>query len=262
MTAVETAGALRLPDGWQVPPVGLANLGVTGTRLGMTARQQATFAELIGRATGELGPQVLHHGDCLGADRDAWEIARRFGWRTHCHPGDTGSWRAFTEPNETVEQVLPPLARNRVIVDSCSVLIACPADGDETGGTWFTIRYAAEVGRHTVIVWPDGVPEERNTPTMPRNATHSVICDDGFSVHCCAALTLDDVGRLVDSSAKWTDDDALAAHFAAGRFRWAVAIADEGRAFQRVWAQPLDSDVTFEAVSGAPAAIVLRGLAG
>ena len=46
-----------------------------------------------------------------------------------------------------------PLIRNREIVDSCSVLVAC-YDGRKSGGTFYTINYAIKVGRITIFINP------------------------------------------------------------------------------------------------------------
>lgn len=46
------------------------------------------------------------------------------------------------------------LARNRWMVDNASLLISA-WDGDEKGGTWYTIKYALEHGLRVINVWID-----------------------------------------------------------------------------------------------------------
>ena len=135
------------------------NLGVTGTREGMTPDQIFRFiAWMRDLDDATSTKRVLHHGDCVGADRDAWAIALSLGWSTCSHPATTAArWHANTM-NHRVHTRRPALERNRLIVDGCDVLLAFPKQFCEVaeGGTWYTVRYARAVGRRIVVVWPDG----------------------------------------------------------------------------------------------------------
>jgi hypothetical protein len=53
---------------------------------------------------------------------------------------------------------LPPLDRNKMMVDDCEALIATPRLMVEElrSGTWSTIRYARKCRKPVHIVWPDG----------------------------------------------------------------------------------------------------------
>lgn len=140
-------------------------IGFTGTRRGMTDAQRQVFAELIVR----LKPTEFHHGDCVGADDQAASVVARSvsGVRIVVHPPVDESLRAFNGGLRCMMVVRPPrthLARNRDIVNETDCLIACPLEMEHQprGGTWYTVDYAAKVGRLTYVVWPDGRIEVRN----------------------------------------------------------------------------------------------------
>jgi len=141
-------------------------LGFTGTRQGMTAQQKKTCAALIE----QYDPYKVIHGMAIGADREFHDlatdslslIARIVGYPSNipsqtspCHDGC-----------DYTEDPKPPLDRNRDIVDHCDILIAAPAEATEQrrGGTWYTIRYAKKLGKHTIIILPDGQVERFNRP--------------------------------------------------------------------------------------------------
>ena len=117
---------------------------------------------------GDLGPATIHHGCCRGADAQFARIAvmlTRGVINVIGHPSTLTNWtsvEALKLCDETRDK-LAPLTRNRVIVDTCELLIACPAGyaEEQRSGTWATIRYARKLGRALRIVWPDGrVTEE------------------------------------------------------------------------------------------------------
>lgn len=130
-----------------------AILGFTGTQQGMTEDQKMAFEDILA-----CGAKVLHHGDCRGADAQAWRLARTHGFKTVCHPPNVPKKRAFTMPNEETREELPYLVRNQRIVDESEILIATPKGFEEElrSGTWATIRYAQRRKKPVVIIWPDG----------------------------------------------------------------------------------------------------------
>lgn len=129
-------------------------IGFTGTRQGMTASQSWTFLWFLRRLV-RIGDH-FHHGDCVGADQQAHEMARSLGLWIVLHPPEKAVLRAFCQGHqERPSQEYH--ARNRDIVSEASDwLIACPAGRSEQGGTWYTIKHARQVGRSHVVIWPDG----------------------------------------------------------------------------------------------------------
>lgn len=117
----------------------MRRVGFTGSRHGLSLaqRQQLVYAlEWIGQGDGVRGE--FHHGDGAdanggdeSADRQAAKLAYQKGWEVHAHPPAARTAEAM-------------LARNRVVVGSCSLLIAAPETDKEVlrSGTWATVRYA------------------------------------------------------------------------------------------------------------------------
>lgn len=144
------------------------NIDFTGTRNGLTNEQKAALWPLI--ATDPLG--CFHHGACVGADEDAAVIASKFDLlNIVAHPGKS----AHGGVNEHLSQkaldvshhVCPTkthFARNREIVDDCTVLIACPGynapiTNSTQGGTAYTVNCARKRGKPVLIVRPNGSVE-------------------------------------------------------------------------------------------------------
>lgn len=148
-------GSLRGPD-LAFPQSGL-RMGFTGSRGGMTPEQKAGVNEVLMRAA------WLHHGDCLGADSEAHDMALGLGAKVCVHPPLDSGLRAYRSGNDC----RPPqryLVRNRDIVRETQELVAAPSGPEKDNprsGTWATIRYARAMRRMVTIVWPDGSLEFR-----------------------------------------------------------------------------------------------------
>lgn len=136
----------------------MSDLGVTGTRKGLTAKQYSLAILTLPR----LGNITVHHGDCVGVDAQIHAIALSQGYPIKIHPPDNDKHRAFCEGGEVVDP-LPYHQRNRAIVNECDALFAFPS-GPETrrSGTWSTIRYANALRVPITIVYPDGSTDDLN----------------------------------------------------------------------------------------------------
>lgn len=137
---------------WPREGVG-ASVGFTGTREGLTVPQTQALIRIF-----ETPPYLLHHGDCVGADAEVHEIARRAGVKTIIvHPPREDALRAFCTADE-LRLPLPYLDRNRNIVGESSILLAAPNSTRERkrSGTWSTVRYARRLRRPVLLVFPDG----------------------------------------------------------------------------------------------------------
>lgn len=124
--------------------------GFTGTRKGMNQTQKDIMGKVLARRVGEF-----HHGDCIGADAEAHDIAMICGYRVTVHPPTDESLRAF----KAGHIILPAehyLARNRAIVHASNILIATPHDNSGRGGTWYTIKYARSKGMDPIVIMPNG----------------------------------------------------------------------------------------------------------
>lgn len=129
-------------------------VGFTGTRNGMSQSQQDVFRVLLS----SLKATEFHHGDCVGADNEAANIAHDLNIAIAMHPPLNTS---LVAGNPYVTKTFPAkgyLARNRDIVDEIDVLIGVPKERDRqsTGGTWYTIDYAKSKEKIVFIIFPDG----------------------------------------------------------------------------------------------------------
>jgi hypothetical protein len=128
-------------------------IGFTGTRRGMTAEQECALRALL---TSHAGA-ILHHGDCIGADAQAHDVAVSLGWDVVIHPPlveAQSAWRTTAD----VRKPRPYLERNKDIVRDTDLLIAAPAEASEQhrSGTWSTVRFARKQRRPIWIIQPDG----------------------------------------------------------------------------------------------------------
>lgn len=139
-------------------------VGFTGTRTGMTLPQRYELLSVIQM----LKCYELHHGDCLGADKEAHEIVRRMipTCRICIHPPTYNKFRAFCG-SDYIFKELPYLDRNRMIVDCSDILVAAPEGfyEERLSGTWYTVRYARKQKVDTIIVLPDGSRSDESCST-------------------------------------------------------------------------------------------------
>lgn len=132
-------------------------IGFTGTRYGMSANQLQSFRlimeELIDKTI------EFHHGCCIGADIEAaCIVAELTRYRTESiiieHPPIKNAWLQVERPRARfTHSAKDYYARNIFIVKSCNLLIAAPRSLDnQSGGTWYTIKYAQEKNKPTIIL--------------------------------------------------------------------------------------------------------------
>jgi hypothetical protein len=140
------------------------HVGFTGTRQGMTDKQKTTLHKILVSNNNIKNVDVLHHGDCKGADADAHYECWKLAISIILHPPDNPKHRNYcdTGPYEDMVKEINPtkpyLTRNHDIVDETDYLIACPDGYKEElrSGTWATIRYAKKQHVLVYIIYPDG----------------------------------------------------------------------------------------------------------
>lgn len=132
-------------------------VGMTGNRIGMSTEQLIGFEQLL---LG-LDAKWIHHGDCVGSDADAHDIATDMNILTDIHPPTNRSQRAFKD-GTIIRAPMPYLVRNRAIVDSSEALIATPREGLRKGDTWYTINYGKKECKPMYIIYPSGKVEKHN----------------------------------------------------------------------------------------------------
>ena len=136
------------------------HLGVTGTRSGMTDYQRKNMVELISYAIDvgleRGGETYFHHGDCVGVDAQAAQIAKDLGCIVVGHPPVKDNLRAFFDDDETLP-VKGYFQRNRDIVESSELLSVVPwqMEWSNTGGTWYTHDYAIKKNKELIVLWPN-----------------------------------------------------------------------------------------------------------
>ena len=133
-------------------------VGFTGTRIGLTDYQHTQVFYNLHRWAQDFRLEeagTFLHGDCIGADAQSAEIARELGYTIEAFPSNQRLYRAFTNA-DILHTPVEPLRRNRLIVQQCEVLIACPSAAAEIvrSGTWVTVRYARNRGRKLIMIPP------------------------------------------------------------------------------------------------------------
>jgi len=147
----------------------MIKVGFSGTRSGMTKEQQEMLTMLLTN----LKPEEFHHGDCLGSDAEAADIAATLKIPIYVHPPNSHKVRAFhAGPNAVIYEEKPYLERNLDIIDAVDTVIATPKEmmggGLSNGsgivrgsGTWHVIRHASQKNKHLIVIWPDGTTSSK-----------------------------------------------------------------------------------------------------
>ena len=132
----------------------ITKIGFTGTSSGMNEIQKIGVSELLIT----YQPKIVYHGMCIGADEDFHNLVREL--LPNCKiiglPGKFASGKENDKKsNITVDELREEdthFSRNRKIVNSTELLIACPYSDEEVGGTWYTINYALKNKRKVEII--------------------------------------------------------------------------------------------------------------
>jgi hypothetical protein len=134
-------------------------IGFTGTREGMSKQQRDALYKLLCDIPWGV-PHEFHHGDCVGADAEACNLAWRLknaghNLQIHCHPPIISKRRAYCRC-DVMHPIKEYLIRNHNIVEACDILIAAPISATDhwgrPSGTWATIKYAEK--RKATLILP------------------------------------------------------------------------------------------------------------
>lgn len=134
-------------------------IGFTGSSEGMTEEQAKALWAWLGLLKQELKTDQeemeFHHGDCIGADSDAHDLARILKYKTVAHPPINESKRAFKKADVILKEK-KYLDRNQDIAEVCDVLLATPKEAKEIlrSGTWSTVRRARKLHKEVIILSP------------------------------------------------------------------------------------------------------------
>lgn len=125
-------------------------VGITATQEGLTVMQHKRLHMLLHH----LKVIELRHGDCIGGDSQAHDIAENMKLRIVIHPPINSNKRAFREGIILPEKEY--LSRNKDIVNAVDYMIALPKEREEVlrSGTWSTIRYAKKINKPLYIIYP------------------------------------------------------------------------------------------------------------
>ena len=138
----------------------MPKISMTGTRKinRLTEEQLANFRRLMIEYR-DKGYTHLNHGDAIGADALAHNMAIELGLKVIIHPPTNPKYRAYCKgDNVTILAEGEYKARNQTIVDNGDVLLALPNTNHEynRAGTWMAVRQARKSGLPTIICYPDG----------------------------------------------------------------------------------------------------------
>jgi hypothetical protein len=129
-------------------------IGISGTRHGCNVAQRYELTQILEDAF-DISGGWFHHGDCVGVDAEAHEIARRIGYLIKIFPPENPKHRAFCIGDE-VAHARPYILRNHDIVNESASMLIVPEKAMEDAprsGTWETYRYslAAQVPTQVIV---------------------------------------------------------------------------------------------------------------
>ena len=137
------------------------DIGFTGSQMGCNVIQREWLCILLKGLARRFEDITLHHGDCIGADTECHQIARRSRYKVHLHVPVSDLKRAFCDYNVCSSPV-NYLDRNKEIVENSKLLIAVSKYPYEVlrSGTCSTIRHARKLGIGIIILYPKTIRVE------------------------------------------------------------------------------------------------------
>jgi len=128
----------------------------------MTELQQHLLTQVLNNLK-EKDAVVFQHGDCIGADAQAHNIACNLKFKIYVHPPTNSKYRAFCKNISLKFPACDYLIRNNNIVKTSDIMIATPEQNNEQlrSGTWATIRYAKKENKPIYILYPNGTMQLR-----------------------------------------------------------------------------------------------------
>ena len=130
------------------------NIGITGTREGLSITQRESLINILSKYN-HVGTQ-LHTGCCVGVDTQVAELVLEIRYdkiRLIGHPPIKKHNQGATDMYDMLLPEKNYLERDRIIVNSTAMLIACPLNlTTQKGGTWYTINYAQKKNKPVIIL--------------------------------------------------------------------------------------------------------------
>ena len=137
----------------------ILNIGVTGTREGMTVIQESNLKDIIEKLLfeQEYTERIFHHGQCVGVDVQTAKIFKQYGFKIISHPPTKTELIGICN-NDIIQPAKGYLARDRDIVDVCDILLALPKENSpqSKGGTWYTYNYSIKQKKVSFLFYPNG----------------------------------------------------------------------------------------------------------
>ncbi len=135
-------------------------IGFIGSRYGMTLEQKKVVLDLLTR----FEAKEVHHGDCVGADRQFHDMVIELDMTIVVHPPSNQRLRAYCIGDSDRVRVLPQRAypeRNLDFVEESDILIATSKSSAwiPRSRTWYTIGVATMRGKVVHVVYPNGEVE-------------------------------------------------------------------------------------------------------
>ncbi len=130
------------------------HIGFTGSRLGMTLEQRIIFTKILARCRSKTKENWLHHGLCVGSDKEAHETGILLGFKIHGHPPLDETYMVSVPCNK-LDSPFSFSGRNQRIAVATRIMIATPRTGSV--GTYNAIAHAERLKKPRIIIHAAGV---------------------------------------------------------------------------------------------------------